>query len=94
MEKTGSFGDKIRAMRKARKLSVNKLAEISGVNPGTLSRLERGLQKPTFPNIKKLSKGLNVSPGILMEMAGYLDSPSVGEVREALSLSSPDIKLL
>jgi len=45
----GEFvGERLFAFRRERGLSQNRLARLLGVDPGTLSRRERGLRTPTY----------------------------------------------
>lgn len=39
-----SIGQRLEALRKARKLSVRQVAQLAGINPSSLSRIERGLR--------------------------------------------------
>lgn len=53
-------------LRKEKNLSINKLAEISGVSKGILSQIEKQTTNPTINTIWKISSGLNVSYTELM----------------------------
>jgi transcriptional regulator with XRE-family HTH domain len=58
---TGSQGSAIRAMRKAQrpKLSLQKLAELSGTSIGYLSEVERGKATPTARWLRDVEEALN-----------------------------------
>ena len=70
------FGEYLKAARERAELGINELGKISGVDPGYLSRLERGLVKPPLPDvIAKVAKGLKIPRNDLMHTAGYIDLP-------------------
>jgi len=50
-----------------RKLSQEKLAELSGMHVTYLGRIERGGQNISLANIEKLARGLRVKPGDLFK---------------------------
>ena len=56
-----SFGNLIRALRKARNLGLVELAKASGFDPGLLSRIETGKRyPPELPGLIRLAKALGV----------------------------------
>lgn len=57
----------IRNWRKARGLTMEELAQLSGMNQGNLSKLERALQPYTQANLEKIANALQVSPATLLE---------------------------
>jgi transcriptional regulator with XRE-family HTH domain len=61
-EGIGSVGSEIRALRKARGLTLNDLAEVSGVSVSHVSAIERGAVNPSLAKIEQLAKALAVSP--------------------------------
>lgn len=63
------LGGKIRKLRKERKLSLRKLAEISNIPSfGHIASIERGIVKdPSFKTIIKISRSLNISLDELIE---------------------------
>jgi len=55
------LGDNIRKIRKSKKISINKLSELSGVSLGYLSDLENNkVTNPTINTLDKLSEVLKV----------------------------------
>jgi transcriptional regulator with XRE-family HTH domain len=54
-------GHKLRAMRKARKLSIRALAEQSSLSVNTLSLIENGKTSPSVSTLSHLAKSLDVS---------------------------------
>jgi transcriptional regulator with XRE-family HTH domain len=53
-------GHQLRAMRKARRLSIRSLAEISGLSVNTLSLIENGKTSPSVNTLSQLAQSLNV----------------------------------
>ncbi len=54
-------------VRSAQMLSQQSLAERAGLSVGTVSRIERGLGKPTLKTIRKLANALEIEHGVLIE---------------------------
>ncbi|MED4738895.1 helix-turn-helix transcriptional regulator [Bacillus subtilis] len=74
------FGQQLRELRRARKLTVNQLAVYSGISSATISKIENGKRKPA--TIKKLAAVLKVPYENLMAAAGHIQAfPE--EIREA-----------
>ncbi|MDO9301496.1 MAG: cupin domain-containing protein [Anaerolineales bacterium] len=53
-------GRQLHAMRKARRLSIRSLAEISGLSVNTLSLIENGKTSPSVNTLSQLAQSLNV----------------------------------
>ncbi|WP_417793096.1 helix-turn-helix domain-containing protein [Terasakiella pusilla] len=56
-------GDQIRMARAALKIGVRDLAEMAGVNPGTISRFETGkggMQANTLDTVQKALQGAGI----------------------------------
>ena len=58
---TEQVGQKLRTMRKARKLSIRALAEKSNLSVNTLSLIENGKTSPSVSTLSQLAQSLNVS---------------------------------
>jgi len=56
------FGKSVRRLRIRRKLSQEKLAELAGLHPTYLGRIERGRQNISLANIGKIARALKVKP--------------------------------
>ncbi|MFJ9038689.1 helix-turn-helix domain-containing protein [Streptomyces sp. NPDC102406] len=65
-------GRRLKALRRARDLSLSELARRSGVGKGTLSELESGLRNPTLETLYALTTALG-SP-----LSAVLDDPPAG----------------
>lgn len=64
---TMKLADKIKKIRKEKKISQAELAEIAGINPNHLSRLETDKFSPTIPVLKKMANALEVSIDYLLD---------------------------
>ena len=62
-----AIGGRIGALRKAKGLSVDELAELSGVPEMELGILENGRRSVRFETLLCLAKALGVSPTSLFE---------------------------
>ncbi|MBP3951530.1 helix-turn-helix domain-containing protein [Bacillus suaedae] len=61
-------GRSIRDLRKSKGMSLNELAQVSGVSKSYISYIERGLQKnPSIIVLKKISEALNIEFITLLE---------------------------
>ncbi len=95
---SGRLGVRVRDLRKDRGLTLEELAEASGVSRAMISKLERGEKNPTLVIAARLAEGLGVS---LSRLAGVeerrevvvvprerrpvLRDPDTGFVRQSLS---------
>lgn len=55
------FGERVRRLRQARRLSQEKLADISNIHRTYLGGIERGERNPSLKNIAKIAKALGVT---------------------------------
>lgn len=65
MELEALFGANVRAVRKARRLSQARLAEMIEMSVGAIGQMERGESGPSFATIKKIAAALEVEPSHL-----------------------------
>lgn len=54
------LGTRIRDKRQEKKLTIRELAESTGLTPGFLSQVERGLTEPSITSLRKISNILAV----------------------------------
>jgi transcriptional regulator with XRE-family HTH domain len=64
---SGRLGERVRELRRVRALTLEELAEVSGVSRAMISKLERGEKNPTLVVAAKLAEGLGVT---LSRLAG------------------------
>jgi len=68
------LGDKIKHLRKARKLSVRKLAVMTSTSKTTISEIENNIvTNPKYETIVTIAKALNVPAGFLMDDKQTMD---------------------
>lgn len=67
-EATPPLGSRIRRLRKRKKLTLFKLAVLSGLSPTFISDLERGSQRNiTLTTLLKMAEALDVKPETLIK---------------------------
>lgn len=64
------IGQRIRNYRTQKKLSQEKLAELSGCHPTYIGQLERGEKNATLESIEKVATALDVPLSTLFEKLG------------------------
>jgi transcriptional regulator with XRE-family HTH domain len=79
-----TLGEKIRKLRKQKKLSQEALANEAGINSNHLSRLERGVFQPSIEVLKKLALTLEVNVDSLLSDEDE-DRPEVSIQNKELS---------
>lgn len=68
------FGDALKLLMEEREITVEQLAETSGLSEKTISRLRSGENKPSLPTVIAICIGLSLDPFIaeqLVNIAGY-----------------------
>jgi transcriptional regulator with XRE-family HTH domain len=75
---SGRLGERVRALRRERGLTLELLAERSGVSRAMISKLERGEKNPTLVVAAKVAEGLGVS---LSQLVGVEKRKEVVVVR-------------
>lgn len=63
-----AFGNRVRQLRKERKLSMEKLAELSGIDYRQLSYIELGQVNTTISTASALAKGMQVPLNELFDL--------------------------
>ena len=59
MSDSNNLGEKIRQLRKAKKLTQEQLAEMIGIDEKHLSRIEKGYHSPKYSIMQKLANALD-----------------------------------
>jgi transcriptional regulator with XRE-family HTH domain len=104
MSNPRAFSEWLRAQLRAKKMSQRQLAQQSGVDHSTISRLVRGDRMPSLGTALALARGLRELGDVDEESAAYLAIMAAGNrnpaarVEYALRaddyLSDPDVRLL
>jgi transcriptional regulator with XRE-family HTH domain len=79
------FGAHIRALREARHLTQEALAERSELSVDSVRRIERGAFSPTLNTLAALAKGLEVSLASLFESFDRGRRDDVAEIADYLA---------
>jgi transcriptional regulator with XRE-family HTH domain len=79
-EKT--VGERIRALRNKRALTLDQLAEASGVSRAMISRIERAEASPTAALLARLCSALGVSLSVFFAEEGGTPDPLVPRARQ------------
>jgi transcriptional regulator with XRE-family HTH domain len=72
------FGQRLRAIRLAKRLSQEQFAELLGISVDFLSLIERGINAPSFENLDAFSEQLKMPLSVLFDFDGSPD-PSLRE---------------
>lgn len=62
------FGDQVRALRQARQMTQERLAEASGLDRSYIGGVERGERNVSLLNILKIAKALQVEASRLLQV--------------------------
>ena len=68
MEKEEIFGKIIQEERKAKNISQEKLAKLTGLDRTFISLIENGKRNPTFSTILKICSALEIEPSELFSI--------------------------
>lgn len=68
-----AIGQRIRELRKARGMTLQQLADQSGISASMLSLAERGLASPSIGSLIVVSKALGTSMSKLLETSDHTD---------------------
>lgn len=74
------FGQMLKMVREGLGFTIKKFAEITGIDKGHISRLERGERNPPKPDtLLKISEEIKFDHEVLMIAAGYITHKENGE---------------
>lgn len=81
---SAAVGENIRKIRNSQNLTIEKLAEITGVSKSMLGQIERGEANPTITIVWKIANGLKVPFSVLIELPeakpGIIDKSQVAMI--------------
>jgi len=92
-----NFGERLKARRQEKGLTLVELSALSGVHTSYLGRIERGERFPSAYILRKLAEPLEIDERELLKMAGYLSPDGTdnrisnfkdslkGEIRQSMS---------
>jgi len=76
-EDLSNLGSQLQQLRQQKRLTLERLAELSGVSAGRLSQLERGLGNPSCITLSKIAYGLGVPIGLFFQGLEFDSNPLV-----------------
>jgi len=85
-------GQKIKALRAERKLTLDGLAKASGVSKSMLSQIERGLTNPTLATLWSLTQSLGIDISSLLSEADVNKGEEGPIVAVTKSYQTPEIQ--
>lgn len=83
-----SLGKKLRTLRQAKAISLDRLSELSGISKASLSKVENGKMSLTFAKLQQLSRGLDVAISELFH-EGEAESAETSARRSVDRANSP-----
>ena len=78
------LGENIQTVRKLKKMKQQELADAVGINMQSLSKIERGVNYPTFETLEKIMEVLEVSPNELLSGEWKNTSPMEKDIMQFL----------
>lgn len=69
------FGKKIKSIRRARDITQEKLADLSGLSLQYIGEIERGRRNPSLTSIEQLSRALDLPMSELFSLEEFRLSP-------------------
>lgn len=87
------IGDRIKRFRVSQELTVHELANRSGISPGYLSEIERGLSAVSVDKLRQIANGLRVGVEVLLDEQLPSDKEGVVQMPVALSEAADQLNL-
>jgi transcriptional regulator with XRE-family HTH domain len=87
---TSSLAGTVQSARLARELSVNALAERSGVSRAMIGKIERGEAQPTAALLGRLSAALGMTLSELIARAESADAPRLARAADQPTWTDPE----
>lgn len=92
LDLTGKLGEKLRALREMRELSLGEASEVTGVPRPTLSRIEHNKMAPTIAVLSKIVAGYGVPWSTVLPDTVIADRPA-GRSASFSSSDTLEVKL-
>ena len=86
-------GKNVQACRKRKGMTQNELAQVLGVEVETISRYERGLLAPSFPQLENICAAFDVAAWILFSdgsVVPNVQDTTIAELLKGLSVRDRD----
>ena len=87
-------GQKIKKIRKSKKYTQEKLAELIGIEPQSLSYMETGKFSPSPDTLQKLGEILNVKPYEFYYFEDITEDEMIGDIIKALKEDKKFLRLV
>ncbi len=93
-DKQLEIGKRIRAERKKRELTQDKLAEAVGITPKHLGNIESGKSNPSFMLMKEIAEFMNISLDVFLDPVPEITKSSIEEMTRLYISCSEDAQRL
>ena len=87
-------GQRIKKIRKSKKYTQEKLAELIGIEPQSLSYMETGKFSPSPDTLQKLGEILNVKPYEFYYFEDMTEDEMIGDIIKALKEDKKFLRLV
>ena len=87
-------GQRIKKIRKSKKYTQEKLAELIGIEPQSLSYMETGKFSPSPDTLQKLGEILNVKPYEFYHFEDITEDEMIGDIIKALKEDKKFLRLV
>ena len=95
MDKKKALGQRIKELRKSKKISQEHLAELVNLEPPSICNIENGKNYPTLQNLEKISDVLDVSFVDIFNFSHFTDDSNLINEIDLLLKSNPEkVKLI
>lgn len=82
-DEDGRFGATVRRLREKQKIGLRKFAQMVGMSPTYLSKVERDeFKPPTEEKVRAIAKALDQDPDELLALAGRVSSDLAGIIKQ------------
>ncbi len=85
------IGEKIKEIRKQKKLSLRTISTIAGISPSTLSDIENGRRSGNIDTLEKIANALGVNQKAFFENSPYISQNRLEILPSPMELISTDV---
>lgn len=90
MDKNKLVGETLKKLRKKKMMTLQQLAQETGISAGYISKIERGSANPSADNIQKLSYALEVTANELMIVRPEAEKKRNGHAQQSYVMKKGD----